>query len=175
MMLPFDQYLAFDQCVVFAFLLVVVVGEMRLFYGAWPWEANKTWYRTRPAVDYVKALRGQKCDMALRPMRNLIDNSGDSFDRRLVVNSDSSPEAVSPPKAPPSAEQLREPKSTEKPPSVRRRWLKSTRRKQPTHSVETAKPTIDATTPTVTKVEANFVPMLSANVDGWPKLDIQSP
>jgi hypothetical protein len=173
MMLPFDQYVAFDQCVVPALLLVVMVGGMRLFYGAWPWEASKTWYRTRPAVDYVEALRGQDHDLVPRMVRNVSDNSGDTFDRSLVVNDNLPPEVASPPKASPPAQQLREPKLTEKPSRVRRRWLKPTRRKQPTHTAETATLTTDAETaplttdartPTVATVEASFVPMLSANV-----------
>src|SRR5262245_41886930 len=50
----------FDQLVVVWLLLVVVLGGMRLFYGAWPWEASKTWYRTRQAVAYVESLGADK-------------------------------------------------------------------------------------------------------------------
>jgi hypothetical protein len=44
---------------------------MRLFYGAWPWEANKTWYRTRQAVAYVESLRTGK---KLRQTEDAEDN-----------------------------------------------------------------------------------------------------
>ncbi|HEX3341895.1 MAG TPA: hypothetical protein VHT68_22280, partial [Pseudolabrys sp.] len=103
---------------------------MRLFYGAWPWEASKTWYRTRRAVEYVKALRGErKWDPALRPVRVTIDTSSDCFDRSLVDNPP--PEVTPPPEAPAAAEEaVLLQKATEKPPIVRRRWSKSSRRKQ---------------------------------------------
>jgi hypothetical protein len=181
MMLPFDQYVAFDQCVVAALLLVVVVGGMRLFYGAWPWEAGKTWYHTRPAVDYVEALRGQNRESVLRPVPNVDATTSDNFDRSLIINNDNlSPEVASPPEAPSAAEQPREPKSEEKPPRARRRWLKSNRRKQLTHPAkaatpipETASVTSDAKIPTITTVEASFVSMPSANVSVPPELDIR--
>ena len=51
---------AFDQFVLAALVLIVFVGGMRSLYGAWPWEANKTWYRTRDAVHYLEALRVEK-------------------------------------------------------------------------------------------------------------------
>jgi hypothetical protein len=45
---------------------------MRLFYGAWPWETNKTWYRTRQAVAYVESLRTEK---KLRQTEDAEDNN----------------------------------------------------------------------------------------------------
>jgi len=65
----------FDQLVVVWLLLIVVLGGMRLFYGAWPWEASKTWYRTRQAVDYVEALRAEKKPLAVQPPQDAGDIS----------------------------------------------------------------------------------------------------
>ena len=177
MMLPFE----FDQCVVAALLLVVVVGGMRLFYGAWPWEASKTWYHTRAAVDYVEALRGRNRESMLRLVPNVDATTRDSFDRGLIVNNDNlSPEVASLPEAPSAVEQPREPKSEEQPPRARRRRLKSTMPKQLTHSAAAATPipetpsvTSDATIPTITTVEASFVSMPSANGSISPELDIR--
>jgi hypothetical protein len=145
MMLPLDQF------AVTALLLVMVVGGMRLFYGAWPWEASKTWYRTRQAVDYVEALRGEKKrDPALRLVRdevdtstlrlvlNAVDTSSDSFDRSLVYEN-SPPEATLPPEGPAVAEEVAASlqKPTKKLPIVQRRWLKPSRRNQPIQVAET--------------------------------------
>jgi hypothetical protein len=134
MMLPFDEF------AVTALLLVVVITGMRLFYGAWPWEARKTWYRTRQAVDYVEALRGEKKrDPALQRVGDVVDTSSDSFDRGLMVDDNSLPE-VTPSEAPALAEEVAVSlqKATEKPPIVRRQWMKSSRRKQPIKPAETA-------------------------------------
>jgi len=111
-----------------ALLLVVVIAGMRLLYGAWPWEASKTWYRTRQAVAYVEALRGEKKrGPALRPVRDVVDTSSDSFDRSLTVD-DTSPPEVTPPAEAPAAGQLQKSKG------VRRRWRKSSQRMHPTRA-----------------------------------------
>ena len=61
MTLPFDKLaITADELAITALQLVVMLVGMRLLYGAWPWEARKTWYRTRQAVTYVEALRGKK-------------------------------------------------------------------------------------------------------------------
>jgi hypothetical protein len=65
--------LPFDQFAVAAILIAVVFGGMRLFYGAWPWEASKTWYRTRHAVQYVEALRNEKSGSTLQLVRDVAD------------------------------------------------------------------------------------------------------
>ena len=133
-MLPFDEF------AVTALLLVVVITGMRLFYGAWPWEARKTWYRTRQAVDYVEALRGEKKrDPALQRVGDVVDARSDSFDRDLMVGDNSLPE-VTPSEAPALAEEVAVSlqKATEKPPIVRREWMKSSRHKQPIKPAETA-------------------------------------
>jgi hypothetical protein len=76
---------------------------MRWFYGAWPWEAGKTWYRTRHAVEYVQALRGdKKRDSALPapgPLGDSVDTSSDSFDRGQIVYDNLAPEMTPPPEA----------------------------------------------------------------------------
>jgi hypothetical protein len=87
----------FDEFVLVASVLVVVVGGMRLFYGAWPWEASKTWYRTREAVHYLEALRVEKSRnptqrrvgetketaRVVRLVQDVADTNSDSFDRTL--------------------------------------------------------------------------------------------
>ena len=137
MQLPFDEF------AIAALVVVLVVGGMRLFYGSWPWEASKTWYRTRRAVAYVEALRGEKKrDPALRLVRDAVDTSSDSFDRSLTVNDTSPPEVTPPPEAPAVAEELAASvqKSSKKLQIIRRGSLKSSRRK-PKQVAETAPPT----------------------------------
>ena len=110
MLLPFDEF------AIAALVAVLVVGGMRLFYGSWPWEASKTWYRTRQAVAYVEALRGEKKrDPAPRLVRDAADTSSDSFDRSLTVY-DTSPPAVTPP--PPEAPAVALKSSRRKPKQV---------------------------------------------------------
>ena len=88
----------FDEFVLAAAVIVVVVGGMRLFYGAWPWQASKTWYRTREAVHYVEALRaemsrnptqrrvGETKETApvVRLVQDVADTNSDRFDRMLI-------------------------------------------------------------------------------------------
>jgi len=93
MLLPFDEF------AIAALVAVLVVGGMRLFYGSWPWEASKTWYRTRRAVAYVEALRGEK-KRDPGATTGAVDTSSDSFDRSLTVNDTSPPEVTPPPEAP---------------------------------------------------------------------------
>lgn len=108
--------MSFDLLVVAGFLIVLIFGSMRLLYGAWPWEAGKTWYHTRHAVEYGAALRRARIDRALSQLADTFngskdfavsvtplppvagDASGDSFDRGLMVQ-DSSPPEVPPPTA----------------------------------------------------------------------------
>ena len=133
MLLPFDEF------AIAALVAVLVVGGMRLFCGSWPWEASKTWYRTRRAVAYVEALRGEKSDPAPRLVRDAVDTSSDSFDRSLTVNDTSPPELTPPPEAPAVTEELAASvqKSSEKLPIIRRGSLKSSRPK-PKQIAETA-------------------------------------
>jgi hypothetical protein len=86
-----------DQFVLAAFVLVVFIGGMRLLYGPWPWEANKTWYRTKDAVHYLEALRVEKSRnpterlgetketvRVVRRVQDVADTNSDSFDRTLI-------------------------------------------------------------------------------------------
>jgi len=138
MMLPFDEF------AIAALVVVVVVGGMRLFYGSWPWEAGKTWYCTRQAVEYVEALRGKKrrdsAPPALRLAGDAVDTSSDSFDRKLMVYDNSPPEMMPPSQRPAVADEVAAPlqKSTEEPSIVPGGLLKSRRRKQPKQVAENA-------------------------------------
>jgi hypothetical protein len=151
MMLPFDEF------VIAALMAVVVVGGTRLFYGSWPWEARKTWYCTRQAVEYVEALRGGKkrrdpAPPALPLVGDAVDTSSDSFDRGLMVYDNSPPEMMPPAQLPAVAEELAASaqKSTEKLPIVRRGLQKSGRRKQSKQVAENAVLTTGDSTALVT-------------------------
>jgi hypothetical protein len=39
-------------------LLIILFGGMRAFYGCWPWEYRKTWYRTEKEIARLNALIG---------------------------------------------------------------------------------------------------------------------
>ena len=113
MLLPFDEFAIaahVDEFAIAALMVVLVVGGMRLFYGSWPWEARKTWYRTRQAVEYVEALRGEKrrdsAPPALRAVGDAVDASSDSFDRSRMVYENSPPEVMPPLQPPAVAEEL---------------------------------------------------------------------
>jgi len=112
---------SFDALAFAAVLVVLTLGAMRLLYGAWPWEAGKTWYHTRYAVE---ALRRARRDRTFRQLENTLnaskdrfadrvtpsrlaagDASGDSFDRGLMVQDNSPSEATAPPEVPPTAKQ----------------------------------------------------------------------
>jgi hypothetical protein len=128
MMVPFDTF------AVAALLPVLVIGAMRLFYGAWPWEASKRWYRTRQAVDLVRdAVDTDRLRLVLRA----VEASSDSFDRTLIY--ENSPEVISPPEDPAVAEEVAASlqKSTKKLPIVRR-WLKPSQRNRQIQVAETA-------------------------------------
>ena len=131
MMLPFDQF------ALSALILVLVGGGMRLFYGAWPWEVHKTWYRTRQAVDFVEALRNEKkhksalaltedslSTHAPRLAEDAAELRSDSFDRSLVFDN-SSHDTTTSPETLPVFKEAPVQKSTEKPSITRRRWLTS--------------------------------------------------
>jgi hypothetical protein len=113
---------SFDLLVA-AVMIVLLFSGMRLLYGAWPWEADKTWYHSRQAVEYLVALQRAHRERALRvvgtsktsndslardlpPPRPVgCDASCDSFDRSLMAHDNSPPEVVTP-EVPPTAEQL---------------------------------------------------------------------
>ena len=84
----------FDWLAVATLMFIVVVSSMRLLYGAWPWEAGKTWYRTRQAVGYVAEMRRANREPTLRRLVSAENTSNDSFDRSLMVHDNSPPEAA---------------------------------------------------------------------------------
>jgi len=113
----------FDALAVAGLFVVLILGNMRLLYGAWPWEAGKTWYHTREAVEYVAALRRARRERALRQLEDTFsaskgslvvsvaplpprtgDASGDSFDRSLIVPDNSPSEVATPSKVPPTGQ-----------------------------------------------------------------------
>jgi hypothetical protein len=144
--------LPFDQLVLSVIVLILVGGGMRLFYGAWPWEIRKTWYRTRQAVDFVEALRnetGPRSGPALtessantyapRLTQGAIGSSGDSFDRSVVFEN-SSHDMTPPPENSAVFKEVALQKSSEKPSITRRGWLISSRRRQTVQNTKTALP-----------------------------------
>src|SRR5689334_18426038 len=69
----------FDDVVLAGILVTLMLGGMRLLYGSWPWEASKTWYRTRQAVDYVDALRAEtKSNPVVPPLQDVTDTNAPS-------------------------------------------------------------------------------------------------
>ena len=146
MLLPFDEFAIaahVDEFAIAALIVVLVVGGMRLFYGSWPWEVRKTWYRTRQAVEYVEALCGEKsrdpAPPAPRVVGNAVDASNDSFDRSQTVYEN---RVMPPPQSPAGGEELvtSAQKSYGKLPIIRRGSVKSSRHK-PKQIAETAPPT----------------------------------
>ena len=71
--------MSFDPLAFAAALIVLTLGAMRLLYGAWPWEARKTWYHTRPAVEYLAALRRAQRDRELGQLENSFKAANDRF------------------------------------------------------------------------------------------------
>jgi len=99
-----------DPLAIATLIVVVVISSMRLLHGAWPWEAGKTWYRTRPAVEYVAKLRSVNRQPMLQQLASVdtsklqqlasvdtsklqqlagVDTSNDSFDRNRIVRDNS--------------------------------------------------------------------------------------
>jgi len=145
--------LPFDQVALSTLILLLVGGGMRLFYGAWPWEVRKTWYRTQQAVDFVEALRNEKEHksppslaedsanaFAPRLALDAIVSSGDSFDRRLVSNDSSHDAAADSPETLAVSNEMPLQKSAEKPSITRRRWLTTSRGRQTIQNTKTALP-----------------------------------
>ena len=88
-----------DPLAIATLIVVVVISSMRLLHGAWPWEAGKTWYRTRPAVEYVAKLQSVNRQPMLQQLASVdtsklqqlagVDTSNDSFDRNRIVRDNS--------------------------------------------------------------------------------------
>ena len=102
-----------DQLAIATLMVVVVVGSMRVLYGAWPWEARKTWYRTQPSVEYVARLRSASPESMMQRLASA-DTSTDCFDRsRMAQDNSESSEVTTSSDAPPIAEQLQKPPQKE--------------------------------------------------------------
>ena len=111
-----------DHLLTAAALIATTFTSMRLFYSAWPWEANKTWYRTRHAVEYLTLQRAQSEPPSRHPLGNDVTSNDnfadslpnaqrqadyafeDSFDRSLIMSDETPPEGATPSVA--STEQL---------------------------------------------------------------------
>ncbi len=48
----------FASSILAGLLLIIMFGSMRAFYGCWPWEYRKTWYRTQKEIAHLNALMG---------------------------------------------------------------------------------------------------------------------
>ena len=46
----------FASSILAGLLLIIMLGGMRGFYGCWPWEYSKTWYRTEKEIARLDAL-----------------------------------------------------------------------------------------------------------------------
>ena len=46
----------FASSILAGLLLIIMLGGMRAFYGCWPWEYSKTWYRTEKEIARLDAL-----------------------------------------------------------------------------------------------------------------------
>ena len=97
-----------DTLAIATLMVVVVVSSMRLLYGAWPWEARKTWYRTRRPVEYVATLRSASSESIMQRLASA-DLSTGSFDRSRMAQDNSEPsEMTMSSKAPPIASESSE-------------------------------------------------------------------
>ena len=70
-----------------------MLGGMRAFYGCWPWEYSKTWYRTEKEIARLDALiwpsvgRPESADTEEAPtMPNPISESADTGEAPLMPN-----------------------------------------------------------------------------------------
>jgi len=97
MLVPFDLL-----ATAIAMVVMILIG-MRLLYGAWPWEAHKTWYHTREPMEYVVAMQRARRALAARQIGSSEtsntstagspsmqgDCSKDSLDHSLLAADDS--------------------------------------------------------------------------------------
>jgi hypothetical protein len=47
----------FAPSILAGLLLIIMLGGMRAFYGCWPWEYSKTWYRTKKEIARLPSVR----------------------------------------------------------------------------------------------------------------------
>jgi hypothetical protein len=57
----------FASSILAGLLLIIMFSSMRAFYGCWPWEYRKTWYRTRKEIAHLNALMGPSRPPHRRP------------------------------------------------------------------------------------------------------------
>jgi hypothetical protein len=57
----------FASSILAGLLLIIMFGSMRGFYGCWPWEYRKTWYRTEKEIARLDALIGPSRPSDRRP------------------------------------------------------------------------------------------------------------
>jgi hypothetical protein len=57
----------FASSILAGLLLIIMFGGMRAFYGCWPWEYRKTWYRTEKEIARLNALMGPSRPSDRRP------------------------------------------------------------------------------------------------------------
>ena len=57
----------FASSILAGLLLIIMFGSMRGFYGCWPWEYRKTWYRTEKEIARLDALTGRSQPPDRRP------------------------------------------------------------------------------------------------------------
>ena len=83
----------FASSILAGLLLIVMLGGMRAFYGCWPWEYSKTWYRTEKEIARLDALiwpsvrRPVSANTEEAPtMRNPISESADTGEAPTMPN-----------------------------------------------------------------------------------------
>jgi hypothetical protein len=83
----------FASSILAGLLLIIMLGGMRAFYGCWPWEYSKTWYRTKKEIARLDALiwssvrRPESADTEEAPtMPNPISESADTGEAPLMPN-----------------------------------------------------------------------------------------
>jgi len=83
----------FASSILAGLLLIIMLGGMRAFYGCWPWEYSKTWYRTEKEIARLDALiwpsvrRPVSANTEEAPtMRNPISESADTGEAPTMPN-----------------------------------------------------------------------------------------
>jgi hypothetical protein len=81
----------FASSILAGLLLIIMLGGMRAFYGCWPWEYSKTWYRTEKEIARLDALiwpsvRRPVSANTEPTMPNPISESADTGEAPLMPN-----------------------------------------------------------------------------------------
>ena len=103
-----------EQIAALAIVPAMFIG-MRMLYGAWPWESQKTWYRTKPFVPVRQPPAQINSEAKEAPTKSFVpgialpeqingdkempvDTDSDHFDRRLIAaNGDGPTDENAPP------------------------------------------------------------------------------